>query len=54
MAMISITNKGGVGLISTKVMMLMAYLGSWALVAPIIVIKFFLNYHLFLLEVIGF
>jgi hypothetical protein len=45
---------GGVGLISTKVIMLVAYLGSWALVAPIIATKFFLNYRLFLLEMIGF
>jgi hypothetical protein len=44
---------GGVGLIFTKVIMLVAYLGSWALVAPIIATKLFLNYHLFLLEMIG-
>jgi hypothetical protein len=46
-------SNGGIGLISTKVITLEAYLGSWALVASIIAIKFFLNYYLFLLEVIG-
>jgi hypothetical protein len=44
---------GGIGIIFTKFIMPMAYLRSWALVAPIIIIKLFLNYHLFLLDVIG-
>ncbi len=32
---------------------IVAYLGSWALIAPIIAAKFLLNYHTFLLEMIG-
>jgi len=44
---------GGFNLICTKLIALAAYLGNWALVAPIIVTKFLLDHCLFLLEAIG-
>jgi hypothetical protein len=44
---------GGVRLISSKVIALVAYLGSWALIAPVITSRFLLDFRPFLLEVIG-
>jgi hypothetical protein len=44
---------GGVGLISMEVIVLAAYLGNQALVAHVIVSKFLLDFHPFLLEMIG-
>jgi len=44
---------GGVGLISSKVIVQVAYMGRWALVAHVIVPRFLLDFCLFLLEVIG-
>ncbi len=44
---------GGVGLISMKVIVPTAYIGNQALVALVIVSKFLLDFHPFLLEVIG-
>jgi len=44
---------GGVGLISSEVIALAAYLGSWALIAPVIASRFLLDSHTFFLEVIG-
>ncbi len=44
---------GGIDFISTEFIALAAYLWSQALVAPIIVIRFFLYNHPFLLEVIS-
>ncbi len=46
-------SKGSVGLILLKVIALVAYLGSWALVAPIIASRFLFDFRPFLLEVIG-
>jgi hypothetical protein len=41
-----------VGFISSKVIVLVAYLGSWAFGALITVSKFLVNFHLFLLVAI--
>jgi len=43
---------GGIGLISLEVITLVTYLKSWALVDFVIVSKFLLDSHLFLLDVI--
>jgi hypothetical protein len=44
---------GGSGLISSEVIALVAYMGSWGLVTLIIASKFLLYFRSFLLEVIG-
>jgi hypothetical protein len=44
---------GGINFISTKFIALVSYLGNWALVAPIITIKFLVDHCPFLLEAIG-
>jgi hypothetical protein len=44
---------GGVGLITMEVIVLSTYLGNHALVVLVIVSKFLLDFHPFLLEVIG-
>jgi len=46
-------SSGGLGLISLQVIALVAYMGSWGLVALIIASKFLFYFRLFLLEVIG-
>ncbi len=46
-------SSGGVGLISLKVIVLVTYLGCWALFVPFISSMFFLDFCPFLLEVIG-
>ncbi len=46
-------SSGGVRLISSKVIVLVTYLESWALVALVITSKFLLDFCLFLLEAIG-
>jgi hypothetical protein len=38
---------GGIGLISSKVIALAAYLGSWALIVPIITFRFLLVFVYF-------
>jgi len=43
----------GIKLIFSKVNVLATYLESWALVALVIVFRFLLNFHPFLLEMIG-
>ncbi len=43
---------GNVGLISSEIIMLTTYLGSWALIALIITLRFLVNFRLFLLEAI--
>lgn len=43
---------GNVGLISFEIIMLTTYLGSWALIALIITLRFLVNFRLFLLEAI--
>jgi hypothetical protein len=43
---------GKVGLISFEIIMLTTYLGSWAFIALIITLRFLVDFHLFLLEVI--
>lgn len=44
---------GGIRLISFKVIALVVYLGSWTLITITIVSTFLLDFHSFLLEVIG-
>jgi hypothetical protein len=46
-------SSGGVGLIFSEVIVLVIYVGSWAFITTIIVFKFLLNFHLFLLKSIG-
>jgi hypothetical protein len=46
-------SSGGVTLISSKVIVPTAYLRNWALVTPIIVSKFLLDFCMFLLKVIS-
>jgi hypothetical protein len=43
----------GIGLISTKFIASESYLGGWALIAPIITVRFLSNHLAFLLKVIG-
>jgi hypothetical protein len=43
----------GIGLISTTIIALVAYLGSWALVASIIIAKLMVHQHPFLLETLA-
>lgn len=46
-------SNGGIGLISSKVIIPTTYMGSWALIAPIVTSKFLLDFRLFLLKVKG-
>lgn len=46
-------SNGGVGLISSKVITPTTYMGSWALIAPIITSKFLLDFCSFLLKMKG-
>jgi hypothetical protein len=43
-------NLGGIGLILTSIIALIAYLGSWAFVISIIAAKFMVDQHPFFLE----
>jgi hypothetical protein len=47
------TTFGGVGLISTSTITPAAYLGSWALVVLVIVVRFMVDQHPFLLEALA-
>jgi len=44
---------GGIRLIFLEVIVLIVYLGSWALMIIIIILKFLLNFHLLKLKLIG-
>jgi len=45
--------QGGINFIFTKFIALVAYLGNWALVAPIIITRFLVDHCPFLLKAIG-
>jgi hypothetical protein len=44
---------GSIRLIFLEVIVIVAYSGNWALVAMVIIPRFLLDFHLFLLEPIG-
>jgi hypothetical protein len=44
---------GGVGLLSTSTITLIVYLGSWALVASIIIVRFIVDQHPFLFKALA-